>query len=626
MPAEDYSELLEFYSLKETIGSGGFAKVKLGIHLLTREKVAIKIVDKNSIGKDLPRVLLEIEALKNLVHHNIARLIEVFDTPNKLFIVLEYCGGGELFDHIVNKDRLDEWEATFFFRQILCAVYYIHGRGYCHRDLKPENILLDADKTIKLIDFGLCAFPNPGLTTPLDTCCGSPAYAAPELISGKPYLGNEADIWSLGILLYALLCGFLPFEDDNVSRLYEKIKLGVYEEPEWLPMGARKLIKQCLTTDPKERITIEELITDRWLTRSHFGPIRNLLPTFSKYEFDEDVVGHMAQFFNVSRRDVKLKLSEWNYDRFLAIYQILVKRKQRREPLDGVLKKVRSVSNRVTNTTVPRSPSCGHYSTSNPGMESSALIDDVFEPVNVANSQLSDIATPVKNDRKALVDKTPIFNNSVHGSLRKNLKLATFKINKTPKHSKSEDPDTTIGMSPFCKEGITSRKASLDQSTFSPQRTHSCDVLDTPGRKRVVEFGGLRRPSSRLASIEDNIDKLVDLLTPKKRASLTSGPRHTRCFGNVALVENCPSAAVLLHEVHRVCKEDAMLDTKLKLYTVSCKALDQKSNTRLKFTLEVVVVSRLKQFGILRKRLVGDTWEYKTLTQRVLNSLKLSDD
>ena len=219
----------------------------------------------------------------------------------------------------------------------------------------------------------------------------------------------------------------------------------------------------------------------------------------------------------------------------LIFDQILVKRKQRREPLDGVLKKVRSVSNRVTNTTVPRSPSCGHYSTSNPGMESSALIDDVFEPVNVANSQLSDIATPVKNDRKALVDKTPIFNNSVHGSLRKNLKLATFKINKTPKHSKSEDPDTTIGMSPFCKEGAASRKTSLDQSTFSPQRTHSCDVLDTPGRQRVVEFGGLRRPSSRLASIEDNIDKLVDLLTPKKRASLTSGPRHTRCFGNVAL-------------------------------------------------------------------------------------------
>ena len=216
---------------------------------------------------------------------------------------------------------------------------------------------------------------------------------------------------------------------------------------------------------------------------------------------------------------------------------MLLKKKQRHEPLEGVLKKVRSVSNRMTHTTVPRSPSCGHYST-NSGMESSALIDDVFEPVNIANSQLTDLSTPVKGDRKALVDRTPIFNNSVHGSLRKNLKLATFKINRTPKHSKSEDPDTTIGIeSSFCKESKNSRKMSLDHpgSSFSPHRTHSCDVLDTPGRHKMVEFGALRRPSSRLASIEDNIDKLVDLLTPKKRASLSGGPRHTRCFGNVAL-------------------------------------------------------------------------------------------
>ncbi len=212
--------------------------------------------------------------------------------------------------------------------------------GYCHRDLKPENILLDTENNIKLIDFGLCACPSGGLGVTLDTCCGSPAYAAPELVSGNTYRGNEADVWSLGtaavllsslqpisvclfpgVLLYALLCGFLPFEDTNVGKLYCKIKSGVYESPEWLSTEACRVIKRCLTTNPAERVTIEQLMQDPWVCAGAVGPIV-YWSSYSKYEFDEIVVGHMAQFFNVSRRDVKLKLSEWNYDSFVGIYQV----------------------------------------------------------------------------------------------------------------------------------------------------------------------------------------------------------------------------------------------------------------------------------------------------------------
>ena len=168
------------------------------------------------------------------------------ETDSKIFMVLEYCPGGELFDYIVDRERLNEEESRAFFRQIVAAVAYIHESGYAHRDLKPENILIDEDQQLKLIDFGLCANPKGGIGSILETCCGSPAYAAPELVSGRNYLGSEADIWSMGVLLYALLCGFLPFDDENISALYRKIQSGIYERPSWLSLGSLELIHQVL--------------------------------------------------------------------------------------------------------------------------------------------------------------------------------------------------------------------------------------------------------------------------------------------------------------------------------------------------------------------------------------------
>ncbi|XP_029466760.1 maternal embryonic leucine zipper kinase-like isoform X1 [Rhinatrema bivittatum] len=160
MAVDDYEELLKYYDLYETIGAGGFAKVKLARHILTGEKVAVKIMDKTSLGDDLPRVKTEIEAMKNLSHQHVCRLYHVIETSKKIFMILEYCPGGELFDYIIAKDRLMEDEARIFFRQIVSAVAYVHSRGYAHRDLKPENLLIDEDQNLKLIDFGLCAKPK----------------------------------------------------------------------------------------------------------------------------------------------------------------------------------------------------------------------------------------------------------------------------------------------------------------------------------------------------------------------------------------------------------------------------------------------------------------------------------
>ncbi|KAH0999027.1 hypothetical protein HUJ05_004399 [Dendroctonus ponderosae] len=214
-----YSALKGLYETEKTIGCGGFAKVKLATHLATGEKVAIKIMDKKMLGDDLHRVSLELQALKHLKHDNICQLYQVIETESQFFIIMEYCSGGELFDHIVEKNRLSESESRMFFRQIVSAVAYLHSVGYAHRDLKPENVLLDKQQNLKLIDFGLCAKPEGGMENPLHTSCGSPTYAAPELILGQQYLGCEVDVWAMGVLLYTLLTGSLPFDDLSIDNL-----------------------------------------------------------------------------------------------------------------------------------------------------------------------------------------------------------------------------------------------------------------------------------------------------------------------------------------------------------------------------------------------------------------------
>nr|XP_027226981.1 maternal embryonic leucine zipper kinase-like [Penaeus vannamei] len=330
-----YAILEGQYELHETIGSGGFAKVKVATHILSGEKVAIKIMDKRQLGDDLPRIYLEIEAMKQLSHQHVCKLYQVLETETKIFMVLEYCPGGELFDYIVERDRLEEEEARLFFRQIASAVAYIHTMGYAHRDLKPENLLLDDDQQLKLIDFGLCANPAGGMDQRLATCCGSPAYAAPELVSGHQYLGSEADIWSMGVLLYALLCGFLPFDDENLGALYRKIQAGVYEKPEWLSAGSRDFLGTMLQVDPKRRITITQLLNHPWIV---LGQPHGVDAT-SKYKdpetcgVDEDVITEIAVHQGKSRVAVRQAVCRWSYDYLTATYFLLVTQKMKGKPI-----------------------------------------------------------------------------------------------------------------------------------------------------------------------------------------------------------------------------------------------------------------------------------------------------
>lgn len=256
------------YRLGKTLGIGAFGKVKLGEHVITGHKVAIKILNRKKIKMlDMgEKVRREIKILKMCTHPHIIRLFEVIDTPTDIFVVMEYVSGGELFDYIVSKGRLPKEEAQSLFQQIVSGLEYCHHYGIVHRDLKPENLLLDEHNNIKIADFGLSNLMRDGEF--LRTSCGSPNYAAPEVISGALYAGPEVDVWSCGVILYALLCGSLPFDDESIPNLFKKIKSGMYSLPSHLNPLTRDLIPKMLVVDPMKRITMAETRAHPWFQQN----------------------------------------------------------------------------------------------------------------------------------------------------------------------------------------------------------------------------------------------------------------------------------------------------------------------------------------------------------------------
>lgn len=252
------------YRLGKTLGIGSFGKVKLAEHEATGYKVAVKILSKRKIRMmDMEeKVRREIKILRLFMHPHIIRLYEVVETSTDIYLLMEFVNSGELFDYIVEKGRLSEDEARRFFQQIISGVEYCHRNMVVHRDLKPENLLLDSDCNVKIADFGLSNVMRDGHF--LKTSCGSPNYAAPEVISGKLYSGPEVDVWSCGVILYALLCGSLPFDDENIPNLFKKIKGGIYTLPSHLSGGARDLIPRMLLVDPLKRVTIAEIKQHPW--------------------------------------------------------------------------------------------------------------------------------------------------------------------------------------------------------------------------------------------------------------------------------------------------------------------------------------------------------------------------
>ncbi|CCK68764.1 AMP-activated serine/threonine-protein kinase catalytic subunit SNF1 KNAG_0B03230 [Huiozyma naganishii CBS 8797] len=251
------------YQIVKTLGEGSFGKVKLAYHITTNQKVALKIINKKVLAKsDMQgRIEREISYLRLLRHPHIIKLYDVIKSKDEIIIVIEFASN-ELFDYIIQRDKMSEQEARRFFQQIISAVEYCHRHKIVHRDLKPENLLLDEDLNVKIADFGLSNIMTDGNF--LKTSCGSPNYAAPEVISGKLYAGPEVDVWSCGVILYVMLCRRLPFDDESIPVLFKNISNGVYILPKFLSLGAANLIKKMLIVNPLNRISISEIFKDEW--------------------------------------------------------------------------------------------------------------------------------------------------------------------------------------------------------------------------------------------------------------------------------------------------------------------------------------------------------------------------
>ncbi|KAH7564650.1 hypothetical protein JRO89_XS09G0001900 [Xanthoceras sorbifolium] len=260
------------YEMGRILGQGAFAKVYYGNNLATQESVAIKVIKIDQVKKQglTEQIKREISVMRLVRHPNIVEFKEVMATKTKIFFVMEYVRGGELFAKIT-KGRLKEELARNYFQQLISAVDFCHSRGVYHRDLKLENLLLDENENLKVADFGLSSLPdqvgNDGL---LHTQCGTPAYVAPDVLSRKGYDGAMSDIWSCGVVLFVLLSGYLPFQHENMMKMYSKIFKAEFKFPPWISIDAKKLISRVLVADPEKRITVSGIKKNSWF-RKGFG-------------------------------------------------------------------------------------------------------------------------------------------------------------------------------------------------------------------------------------------------------------------------------------------------------------------------------------------------------------------
>lgn len=322
------------YLVKREIGHGTYGVVKLGEHKVTKQQVAIKVISKSSIkdSKAKARVEQELRLLPLLDHPHIVKVYQVVEDEDHYMIIMEHLTGGELFQYIVKKRRVNERESRYFFRQIVSALDYCHQNAIIHRDMKPENVLLDSNMQIRIIDFGFANFFHPQST--LSTFCGSPYYASPEMVRGMEYIGPEVDIWSLGVTLFTMLSGKLPFNSYNLRTFHRKVIKGEYEMPVYFSQAVGSLISGILVCDKRKRMTMEQIKLHTW-TNTGYSDLPNsyllIRPTAIRNP-DPEILLQLTQYgFEKEYAKTALLTHGQNLDPIFCLYVLLDKARQRKK-------------------------------------------------------------------------------------------------------------------------------------------------------------------------------------------------------------------------------------------------------------------------------------------------------
>jgi len=325
---QEDEKLIGNYIIGRTIGEGTFGKVKVGRHIPTKEKVALKILEREKLKEkeDLEHIENEINVLKLIKHPNITQLYEVIETEEKIFIIMEYAEKGDLFDYISKKSCLSEAESNIYFQQIISALEYLHKLKIVHRDVKPENMLLDYRNSVKITDFGLSKKYKE--KTLLSTPCGTPSYAPPEMLDGEKYHGMFSDIWSAGIVLFAMISGYLPFDDTDENLLHKHIIKGNIDYPDFISDNLKDLLQRILNTNPKERYNFEQIKSHPWFNLNNSLDMRVIGFNINDYvlPIDENIIEEIEKLYEEEKELLKIFLLNNEYNEFTATYFLLLKK------------------------------------------------------------------------------------------------------------------------------------------------------------------------------------------------------------------------------------------------------------------------------------------------------------
>ncbi|XP_027991420.1 MAP/microtubule affinity-regulating kinase 3 isoform X5 [Eptesicus fuscus] len=674
------------YRLLKTIGKGNFAKVKLARHILTGREVAIKIIDKTQLNPtSLQKLFREVRIMKILNHPNIVKLFEVIETDKTLYLIMEYASGGEVFDYLVAHGRMKEKEARAKFRQIVSAVQYCHQKRIVHRDLKAENLLLDADMNIKIADFGFSNEFTVG--SKLDTFCGSPPYAAPELFQGKKYDGPEVDVWSLGVILYTLVSGSLPFDGQNLKELRERVLRGKYRIPFYMSTDCENLLKRFLVLNPIKRGTLEQIMKDRWINAGHED---DELKPFVEPELDIsdqkriDIMVGMGY----SQEEIQESLSKMKYDEITATYLLLGRKSSELDASDSSsssnlsLAKVRPSSD-LNNSTgqsphhkVQRSVSSSQKQRRYSDHAGPAIPSVVAYPkrsqTSTADGDLKADGAPSRRaggsagGGKGMAPASPMLGNASNPN---KADIPERKTGSTVPSSNTASGGMTRRNTYVCSERSTADRHSVIQngkenSTVPDQRTpgastHSISSAATPDRVRFPRgtasrstFHGQPRarrtatyngpPASPSLSHEaaplsqarsrgsaNLFSKLTSKLTRSRNVSAEQKDENKEAkprslrFTWSMKTTSSMDPSDMMREIRKVLDANNCDYEQRERFLLFCVHGDGHAESLVQWEMEVCKLPRLSLNGVRFKRISGTSIAFKNIASKIANELKL---